>query len=42
MQAVVKFASEQLDVSSLASGTYLLVVLDEAGNTQTEKVIIAR
>jgi hypothetical protein len=42
MQAVVKFANEQLDVSSLASGTYLLVVLDEAGNRQTEKVIIAR
>jgi hypothetical protein len=42
MQAVIKFANEQMDVSSLASGTYLLVVLDEAGNRQTEKVIIAR
>jgi hypothetical protein len=42
MQVIANFANGQIDVSSFASGTYLLVVLDESGNRQLEKVVIAR
>ena len=36
------YAQHQLDVGNIAGGTYLLVVIDEKGNRQTEKVIISR
>jgi hypothetical protein len=39
---VSKYAHQQMNVADIAGGTYLLVILDEKGNRQTEKVIIAR
>ncbi len=42
MQAVVlKSMQQQIDVTGITSGTYFLVVIDEKGNRQTEKVIVA-
>src|SRR6266536_129231 len=38
----LKHAQLQMNVTGIASGTYFLVVIDEKGNRQTEKVIIAR
>ncbi|TKK67474.1 T9SS type A sorting domain-containing protein [Ilyomonas limi] len=34
-------AQQRFNVSDMASGTYLIVVLDEEGNKQTKKVVIA-
>ena len=36
-----KYAQQQMKVSDIASGTYFLTVIDEKGNRQTQKVIIA-
>ena len=35
------FANEQMDVSSFASGTYLLLVVDDKGNRETKRVVIS-
>ena len=37
-----KTAQQKMDVAALASGIYLLTVIDEKGNIKTEKVIISR
>jgi len=37
-----KYTQQQLNVRNMASGAYFLTVIDEKGNRQTEKVIIAR
>lgn len=37
----VKYARQQMNVDDIASGIYLLVVVDENGNTKTRKVIVA-
>jgi hypothetical protein len=37
----LKKVQQQMDVASLAGGTYLLTVIDESGDRQTEKVIVA-
>ncbi len=43
MQAgVLKYIQQQINVTGIASGTYFLVVIDEKGKRQTEKVIVAR
>jgi hypothetical protein len=39
---ILTYAQQQINVRSMASGTYILTVTDEEGNRQTEKVIIAR
>ena len=38
----LKYVQQQMNVAGLASGTYFLVVIDEKGKRQTEKVIVAR
>ena len=38
----VKYTQQQMNVTASASGSYFLIVIDEKGNRQTEKVIIAR
>ena len=42
IQPVKNYAKQQMTVADIANGTYLLVVMDEKGNRQTEKVIIQR
>ena len=42
IQPVTNYAEQQMVVTGFANGTYLLVVMDEKGNRQTEKVIIER
>lgn len=42
IQTIENYARKQINVSGIASGTYFLVIMDEKGNRQTEKVIIAR
>jgi uncharacterized repeat protein (TIGR03803 family) len=37
-----KYAQQQLNIGNVASGVYFLTVIDENGNRQTEKVVIAR
>lgn len=34
--------TQQMDVSTIASGTYFVNVIDDAGNSRTEKLVIAR
>jgi len=36
-----RYAQQQMNVEDIASGTYLLVVINKNGNRQTEKVVIA-
>jgi hypothetical protein len=40
--AFIKYTRQQLNVSDIASGVYFLTVIDEKGNRQTQKVIVAR
>ena len=42
IQPVKNYAKQQMTVEGIASGTYLLIVMDEKGNRQREKVIIER
>lgn len=41
MQASLKFAQQQMDVTKLASGTYFITVFDDKGNSETKLVIVA-
>ena len=36
-----KYAQQKMNVSNIANGTYFLILIDEKGNRQTQKVIIA-
>ena len=37
----LKYAQRQMNITAIASGSYLLVVTDEKGNRKTKKVIVA-
>jgi hypothetical protein len=41
VQAISSITQQQLDVSKLPGGVYLLIAIDEYGNKQTEKIIVA-
>ncbi len=42
LQALAKFAQQQINVGGLSAGIYLLTVVDDKGSRQIEKVIIGR
>jgi hypothetical protein len=41
VQAISSITQQQLDVSKLAGGMYLLIAIDEHGNKQAEKIVVA-
>jgi hypothetical protein len=42
VKAFAKLAQQKIDVSGLANGVYMLVVVDKYGIKQTEKVVVQR
>lgn len=41
IRAVANYVRKQMNISGMASGTYLITVIDEKANRKTEKVVIA-